>query len=729
MSVKKIITNINAKRVKSVLQACRVCLATDGQFMSLENDPLKRIYTEFSSVPITSNDGLPQYICEICCALLKKSTKFKQKCNTAYNLLLHHLETQSLTKSNIHTIDRTDLRIPLTITGIIECNCEPDKTIPIHKEVLCKIEPISNEDVYEDGISDNDDFYENSDIKVDVTFKNEDFKSEPQSKPKEVARKRKIEKTTTKKKYKRRKNNDDLNETETNLTDAERLEDYKNRCFNRIIDTDTESFYFYILEKYFNKNKSNQNSDLISDSLDCKTTEVPTFNSIDNYDENPKTDIKNIIDYCNITNNVNRKRFYEYIQSKYINKNIATNKPKNIKDIGDIKSAKIPKNALSGEILAKFSEEYNFDVKLMLSKEKVLDVEKRKESAKYIKAKYRCKLCYTGFKTESTFQNHKTLHDPSLPYECEFCHRRFKTPQKRRHHLDKQHRYKFVCQQCGQETRDVGGAREHYRTHSGVSYECEHCQMKFDKYKSRINHIRIYHGNVPCDICHMKFSSAAGLVAHKGRAHKECFKCAVCLVQFHNANALRRHAELTAQNCGKHVRPCTQCGDSFSDETTLKRHIYDKHRPDGYKGCQPCDEDGVGLTRRRGYRKTGPQELICEICAMGGFKYEWYLRDHQLRKHFDERPFSCDHCGKKFKTKTCVMTHINRVHSDRRYACPLPLCNKAFRQSHHLTCHLRSHSNEKAFSCRTCQKQFKHPESVREHERTVHEGKPGRVRS
>ncbi|KAJ2941868.1 hypothetical protein O0L34_g10682 [Tuta absoluta] len=562
MSVKKIITNINAKRVKSVLQACRVCLATDGQFMSLENDPLKRIYTEFSSVPITSNDGLPQYICEICCALLKKSTKFKQKCNTAYNLLLHHLETQSLTKSNIHTIDRTDLRIPLTITGIIECNCEPDKTTPTHKEVLCKIEPISNEDVYEDGISDNDDFYENSDIKVDVTFKNEDFKSEPQ---------------------------------------------------------------------------------------------------------------------C--------------------------------------------------EILAKFSEEYNFDVKLMLSKEKVLDVEKRKESAKYIKAKYRCKLCYTGFKTESTFQNHKTLHDPSLPYECEFCHRRFKTPQKRRHHLDKQHRYKFVCQQCGQETRDVGGAREHYRTHSGVSYECEHCQMKFDKYKSRINHIRIYHGNVPCDICHMKFSSAAGLVAHKGRAHKECFKCAVCLVQFHNANALRRHAELTAQNCGKHVRPCTQCGDSFSDETTLKRHIYDKHRPDGYKGCQPCDEDGVGLTRRRGYRKTGPQELICEICAMGGFKYEWYLRDHQLRKHFDERPFSCDHCGKKFKTKTCVMTHINRVHSDRRYACPLPLCNKAFRQSHHLTCHLRSHSNEKAFSCRTCQKQFKHPESVREHERTVHEGKPGRVRS
>ncbi|KAI5632275.1 zinc-finger associated domain (zf-AD) domain-containing protein [Phthorimaea operculella] len=568
MDVKKFTVNVNVEKVKNDLQACRVCLSTELKLLSLKNGSMQRIYTEFSGLPITSTDGLPQYICQMCCALLRKSTKFKQKCKTAYNLLLDHLQTQPLTKSNIHTIDRTYLRSPLTYTGIIECNCEPDETLQPHKEVFCKVEPVSNEDanddVHDDGYSDVDDFYENSDIKLD--------------------------------------------------------------------------------------------------------------------------------------------------------------------DIGDIKSAKIPKNALSGDILAKFSEEYNFDVKLMLSKEKVLDVEKRKEHAKYKKAKYRCKLCYTGFKTESTFQNHKTLHDPSLPYECEFCHRRFKTPQKRRHHLDKQHRYKFVCQQCGTETRDIGGAREHYRSHAGVSYECEHCQMKFDKYKSRINHIRIYHGSVPCDICHMKFSSQAGLVAHKGRAHKECFKCAVCLVQFHNANALRRHAELTAQNCGKDIMPCTQCGDSFTEELTLKQHIYNKHRPDGYKGCQPSDD--LGLTRRRGYRKAGTkQDLICEICAMGGFKYEWYLRDHQLRKHFDDRPFSCDNCGKKFKTKTCVMTHINRVHNERRYVCPLPLCNKAFRQSHHLTCHLRSHSNEKAFSCRTCQKQFKHPESVREHERTVHEGKPGRVRS
>ncbi|KAI5634035.1 zinc-finger associated domain (zf-AD) domain-containing protein [Phthorimaea operculella] len=496
----------------SDIQACRVCLATDVKLISLLDLNLKRMYSEFSGVPTMATDGLPQHICVYCCAMLKKSSKFRKKCEATYYLLLEHLlEKQDLTTTYFNTIDTSHLRIAMDTTAIVNYNYIPDKLLSI-KEEICEMEERADEP--------------------------------------------------------------------------------------------------------------------------CST-----------YDD---------------------------------------------------------------EIYATGTHDGN-------------DVLERKESEKYKNSKYKCELCYTGFSVEKSFQNHKALHDPSRPYECEYCHLRFKDGRSRRKHVAS-HNHKLACRQCGQIVRWMSTARKHYKNHSGIGFKCVHCGMKFENYDARMNHIRTLHREVSCDICEMKIRGEAELARHKMEAHSELFKCPSCLVQFHNANALRRHAEATHTGCGAHIRPCTECGESNADDLQLEVHMLMKHTPQ--KRSRAPLEEG---SRRRG-QPGGPQKLICEICARE-FKFQSELRAHQESKHSSGRPYVCDYCTSTFKTKMVLRTHILRVHSRPRYACPKPHCARVFRQVQHLDSHLLAHSNEKNFVCDICQVRFKHPASLSVHRQTIHEGKPARKRN
>ncbi|KAI5632285.1 zinc-finger associated domain (zf-AD) domain-containing protein [Phthorimaea operculella] len=428
------------------------------------------------------------------------------------------------------------------------------------------------------------------------------------------------------------------------------------------------------------------------------------------------------------------------------------------------------------------ADDCNFDVILMRKEDIIKELLEKRES-KHNNKKFRCELCFMGFVTENTLQNHMTIHDKSLPYSCEYCHVGFKQSWKLKGHVARMHRYKFICRQCGQVKLNTSDVRQHHRSHSGDRYLCEHCGKTFNIYKSRMEHIRIHHGSVACDICHIKFATKAGLVIHKTKTHRELFKCPVCLVQFHSANALKIHTEVTARACGEHIRPCTRCGSSFDSKEALTRHIFDEHPPNiGGSG----NYRGPIRRRPKSPKSPKPGKLECSVCSVGGFQNESALRYHKqrfhtnficdycnkgfqkkqamalhirtahlgerpytcrhsgcgrtfkhlsghlshLRTHSDERPFICDHCSFAFKSKQMMEKHISTIHlGERRYSCPRAGCGRAFKQHHHLVNHLRSHSDEKSFSCDSCPKIFKYSASLYEHRKIVHEGKPGRKRN
>ncbi|XP_039870388.1 zinc finger protein 271-like isoform X3 [Simochromis diagramma] len=93
--------------------------------------------------------------------------------------------------------------------------------------------------------------------------------------------------------------------------------------------------------------------------------------------------------------------------------------------------------------------------------------------------------------------------------------------------------------------------------------------------------------------------------------------------------------------------------------------------------------------------------------------------DSQMTENTEEKPFSCDFCGQKFKRDSNLKTHI-RVHTgEKPFSCKI--CERSFRNQYNLNRHMRVHTGEQPFGCDVCNKRFSHPGSLKRHQ-NVHTG-------
>ena len=141
-----------------------------------------------------------------------------------------------------------------------------------------------------------------------------------------------------------------------------------------------------------------------------------------------------------------------------------------------------------------------------------------------------------------------------------------------------------------------------------------------------------------------------------------------------------------------------------------------------YWGSQSALQDHILNHHTDQETREQIKKIICEDCGKA-FKHRVQLKSHRM-VHTGENPFKCKVCGYKCKTERKLKKHENEQHleikPERTIVCTT--CGyKAESPADHKRHDERVHTGERPFKCETCGKSYKERCALRTHLR-IHTG-------
>lgn len=285
--------------------------------------------------------------------------------------------------------------------------------------------------------------------------------------------------------------------------------------------------------------------------------------------------------------------------------------------------------------------------------------------------------------------HYKEFHNEPAYLKCTKCDRKCYTPGGFINHMEThEDPEKNKCPICGKVTDQKITLKKHMRAHRvqmeiALPFFCRQCPRRFETERAREKHERL-HGR-----------KVVFTRREKGRDEE--------LLAFYK----KINCDICYEEKGEEL-----CYENFGD---LKNHITNIHNKTPYLKCPICMKKNVCRQQLIVHIDVhdNPDRYRCDICG----EVFQFLDKHKFKVHgreaeAEEKNYSCEHCGKAFRSSLNLQNHIDRVHGLKDTICDI--CNKPFSKKA-INAHKRSAHSEEMYMCEQCPKMFKTRSGLESH--------------